>query len=82
VSIRAAIDRLEKIGFESREEWDGSYSVRIGKRGCIVKDVPKFIADKIAIDLNHVITSNRISLRDRMSIASNQTAINFDNLAN
>jgi hypothetical protein len=62
MSIRRAIDKLSKVGFECRKEWDGSYSVRFGKRHAVVVGVPEEVAYSLSEALNCAITEARTHL--------------------
>jgi len=62
MSQKHAIDQLSKVSFHSREEWDGSHSVRIHNKIVVVKGIPKTIADEISANLNLVLTNARQNL--------------------
>jgi hypothetical protein len=66
MTLKNAENQLSKICFESRLEWDGSGSVRFGKRGLIVKNVPKSLSDQLAMRLN----AQLLSFKDHLFLIS------------
>ena len=60
MTLQGVINRLERLSFEAKQSWDGSYTLRINR---MISGLPESVAKNLTRRLNEAITIVRVELK-------------------